>query len=161
MSVRKKGKDFEFKLPLFNKKNMRLLGAHLVNEYRKVTFDRSSPLMSNDQPFPKYSNEYRAAKASGKIRRSDTSYKGSTAPYLTGDLMRDLKPSMNPRIGEFSMGWTAHADKVEQLRKRGRILASNSNPISNKVLGKMQTHINKFLKGKLVNGTQHIIVKDK
>lgn len=155
------GKDFKFKTPIFNKKKMRLLGAHLVNEYRKVTFNKGNPLMANNQPFPSYSSKYRKAKESGKLKRSDTSYKSSKAPYLTGDLMRDLKASHNPRKNSFSIGWSAEADKVDQLNKMGRILTSHAHPVNPKVMANIMPHIGKFLNSILINGTQHIKIKDK
>ena len=54
----KKGKDFKIPAPLFSKVFYETLGSVAVNEYRKITFDKSNPKMSNNSPFPRYSSGY-------------------------------------------------------------------------------------------------------
>ena len=61
----KKGKPFEIPSPLFGKEFYNRLASVAVNEYRKITFDKSNPKMANKQPFPKYSKGYERAKSKG------------------------------------------------------------------------------------------------
>ena len=162
MSVKKTGKDFKFKTPIFSKQKMKILGAHLVNEYRKITFDKNNPIMSTGNPFPrKYSTSYSDSKKSGKMFRQDSAYSRSFAPYLTGDLFRDVSASSKPKENEFSIGWNKEADKIEHLRKQGRILASKSNPLSPQVVMKIMPHITNLFTKILVSGSQDITIRDK
>ena len=160
--MKKKGPDFKFNTPIFSKQKMKILGAHFVNEYRKITFSKNNPIMSTGNPFPKrYSPAYADRKKTGKMRRQDSSYRSSYAPYLTGDLFRDVTASSNPKKNEFSIGWNKEGDKIEHLRKQGRILASKSNPVSPQVMVKIMPHIAKFMNQALMSGKQVIKIKDK
>ena len=45
----KKGKPYKSPSPLFDKTAFRHFETVVSNEYRKVTFDKSNPKMSNDK----------------------------------------------------------------------------------------------------------------
>ena len=112
----KRGKDFKMPTPLFGRPFYENLGAIAINEYRKITFDKSNPKMANKQSFPSYTSKYKDRKSTGKIKRSDKNYSNSKAPVLTGDLMIDTQHSVSPKENAIYIGWTSHAYKVDHLR---------------------------------------------
>ena len=175
----KKGKDFKFKTPIFNNKKMRILGAELVNAIRHVTFNKSNPRMSNDTPFPAYSDRgagvgwrtingkkvfidsYSNRKKTGRLRRQDSGYKNSKAPVLTGDLWKDLTHSTNPRKNEFSVGWNSHAYKIDHLSNMGREITTKQNPVNPRAIAKVMPRINQMINKILVSGQQIITIGKK
>ena len=138
-------------------------GMKFLNQRKENSeFDKNNPIMSTGNPFPrKYSTSYSDSKKSGKMFRQDSAYSRSFAPYLTGDLFRDVSASSKPKENEFSIGWNKEADKIEHLRKQGRILASKSNPLSPQVVMKIMPHITNFFTKILVSGSQDITIRDK
>jgi len=142
----KKGKDFKMPTPLFSRAIYENLGAIAINEYRKITFDKSNPKMANKQSFPKYSKGYEKRKATGKInvggqkRTVHGGYARSVAPVAVGGLLLDTQHSVSPANNAIYIGWTSHAYKVDHLRKMGRILTSRSNPINPDVIKKMMLY---------------------
>ena len=154
---------FKMPSPLFDKLFWQHFGMEAYTEYKKHTFDKSNPKMSDGNPFPKkYSNKYSKAKRSGKLRRQDSSYRNSYAPVLTGDLMRDTQVSIDPKKNQVAIGWTSHADKVSHLRDNKRVLTDNTNPypkdiLQNKLLPKIVKHLNKVMP----EGTEIIHMKKK
>ena len=142
----RKGKPFEIPFPLFGKVIYETLAGVAVNEYRKITFDKSSPKMANKQPFPKYtSKSYQNRKQTNKLKRQDSSYANSTAPVVTGDLMLDTKASAAPKENAIYIGWSSHAYKLDHLRTTKRILTSKTYPINPDVIKKMMPSFNKEL----------------
>ena len=158
----KKGKDFKMPSPLFGKVFYETLAGVAVNEYRKITFDKSNPKMADGSDFKKYtSKSYENRKKANKLRRQDGSYSNSTAPVLSGDLMLDTKASASPKENAIYIGWSSHAYKVDHLRKMGRILTSKSNPINPNVIKKLMPSFNKELKRTMPKGTQTITIGKK
>ena len=158
----KKGKDFKMPSPLFGKVFYETLAGVAVNEYRKITFDKSNPKMSDCKQFKKYTSKtYESRKKANKLRRQDGSYSNSTAPVLSGDLMLDTKASASPKENAIYIGWSSHAYKVDHLRKMGRILTSKSNPINPNVIKKLMPSFNKELKRTMPKGTQTITIGKK
>ena len=160
----KKGKDFKIPDNLFDKKFWTTFEAVAVNEYRKIIFDVSNPRMSNDKPFPAYSKDYGEYKSSGEpIRRmgGDSSYRGSTAPYVSGDLMNDTNSSVDPKTFSVFIGWNKESYKVDSLRKKGRILTSRSDPYPASAMKKLMPEINRNLKRVMPKGSQTITIKKK
>ena len=152
----KRGKDFKMNTPFLKSKDLDKMAHELVNAIRHITFNKSNPKMANDAPFPSYSVGYKKSKKTGKLRRQDSSYASSTAPYLTGDLYRDLTPKKSNRGNKFSIGWNTHAYKIDSLEKKGRVLTSNANPVNPRAMARVMPTIGKALDKVLVNGTQHI-----
>ena len=158
----KKGKPFEIPSPLFGKEFYNRLAGVAVNEYRKITFDKSSPKMANKQPFPKYtSKSYQNRKQTNKLKRQDSSYANSTAPVVSGDLMIDTKSDFNVKEQAIYIGWTAHAYKLEHLRKNGRFLTSHTHPINPRVIKKLMPSFNRELKRIMPKGTHTIKIGKK
>ena len=159
----KKGKDFKIPDPLFSADFLRDLAEKAKDEYKKITFDKSSPKMADGKPFPKYSKVYKERKRGGKISRSRGEYANSTAPVLTGDLALDTDASYSVSKNAIYIGWTSHADKVDWLRnmKPARILTSRSHPINPKILDKIMPEFNKEFKRIMPKGTQTITIDKK
>ena len=177
----KKGKDFKMPDPLFSAEFLRDLAEKAKNEYKKITFDKSSPKMADGKPFPPYSTKgsdvgfrtingkkvfidsYANIKKSGKISRSRGEYANSTAPVLTGDLSLDTDASYSVSKKAIYIGWTSHADKVDWLRnmKPARILTSRSHPINPKILDKIMPEFNKEYKRIMPKGTHTITIGKK
>ena len=157
----KKSKPYKSPSPLFDRTAFRHFETVMSNEYRKVTYDKSNPRMSNDEKFPKYSKPYEARKKNNKIKRQNSSYANSTAPIATGDLMLDTNSDFNVREQAIYIGWTSHANKLEWLRKNGRFLTSRSNPINPRVIKKLMPSFNKQLKRIMPKGTHTIKIGKK
>ena len=164
----KKGKPFEIPSPLFGKEFYNRLAGVAVNEYRKITFDKSNPKMANKQPFPKYSKGYENRKQTNKLKRQDSSFANSTAPVVTGDLMLDTKASAAPKEDAIYIEWSSHAYKLDYLRNiksanapEGRILTSKKYPINPDVIKKIMPSFNKELKRIMPKGSQTITIGKK
>ncbi len=173
----KKGKPFKLPSPLFDKEAFILFKAVVVNEYRKVTFDKSNPKMSNDATFPKYSTypskwvtmnvkdsakksapkegySYEQAKQGDMLRRLNSGYANSTAPYVSGDLWRDTNADFSVKEQAIYIGWSAEANKVKWLRDKGRFLTSRKHPINPRVIKKLMPKFNIELKRIMPKGTR-------
>ena len=158
----RKGKPFEIPFPLFGKVFYETLAGVAVNEYRKITFDKSNPKMANKQPFPKYtSKSYENRKKTNHLKRQNSSYANSTAPVVTGDLMLDTKASAAPKENAIYIGWSSHAYKLDHLRTNKRILTSKAYPINPDVIKKIMPSFNKELKRIMPKGSQTITIGKK
>ena len=157
----KKSKPYKSPSPLFDTQAFRHFETVVSNEYRKVTFNKSNPRMSNDEKFPKYSKPYEKRKTNNKIKRQNSSYANSTAPIATGDLMLDTKSDFNLKEQAIYIGWTSHANKLEWLRKNKRFLTSRSNPINPRVIKKLMPSFNRELKRIMPKGTHTINIGKK
>ena len=157
-----KTKKFKIPEPMFDSKFWNKFGLTAYKEYKKQTFNKSSPKMSDDKPFPSYSPAYKKAKAKGNLKRQDTSYSTSKAPVLTGDLMRDTQLSIEANKNQVSIGWTSHTNKVDHLRKNKRILTDKDNPYPKSILEtKLMPQIMKHLNKVMPEGTEVIRMKKK
>ena len=154
-----KGKGKQFKIPatLFNKDFWNHFGSVAKNAYRDYIFDKSNPRMSNDRPFPNYSDKYKKQKATGNIKLQNRSYANSKAPLLSGNLMLDTNHSTDAKNNAVYIGWTSHAYKVKHLREmdRPRILTSKEHPFPKKITGqKLMKLFNQHLKKVMPKGTR-------
>ena len=145
-----KTKKFKIPEPMFDSKFWNKFGLTAYKEYKKQTFNKSSPKMSDDNPFPEYTPAYKKAKAKGKMRRQDSGYSRSKAPVVTGDLMKDTQVSIEAEKNQVAIGWSSHANKVDWLRDNKRTLADNNNPypksiLQTKLLPQIVKHLNKVM----------------
>tara|TARA_R100000700_G_scaffold37409_1_gene47559 strand:- start:2662 stop:3327 length:666 start_codon:yes stop_codon:yes gene_type:complete len=157
-----KGKPIEFPNPLFSDKFWNDLGANLVNQYRHYIFDKTNPRDAYGKPFKQpYSKGYEKSKKTGNMFRQDSSYSNSYAPYLTGDLYRDLDHSVDAKKNTIYIGWNAEANKIDWLKKNGRILTDARYPLPKDVVDKAMKIMNNELKKTMPKGTHHIKVTAK
>ena len=145
----RKGKPFEIPFPLFGKVFYETLAGVAVNEYRKITFDKSNPKMANKQPFPKYtSKSYQNRKQTNKLKRQASEFANSTAPVLSSDLLRDWKLRKVTNNG-FSFGTTAFGDRVEHLAKMGRVISKDGKELPKDVERFLMHEADKYVQKKL------------
>ena len=104
-----KGKQFKIPTPLFNKDFWNKFGAVAVNAYRHHIFDKTNPKMSNDRPFPNYSDKYKKQKATGNIKLQNQSFANSNAALLSGNLRLNTDHSTDAKNNAVYIGWTSHA----------------------------------------------------
>ena len=160
--AKEKGKRFKIPTPIFDRKAFEIFEAVAVNEYRKITFDKSNPRMSDDKPFPKYTSvSYVNRKKANKLKRQNGQYSNSTAPVVSGDLMLDTNSSFSVKDNAIYIGWSSHGYKIKHLSKNGRHLASESHPINPKVIKKLEPSFKKELKRIMPKGTHTINIGKK
>ena len=156
------GKRFEIPIPLFDTQAYRIFESIIVNEYRKITFDVTNPKMADKKKFPKYtSKSYENRKKANLLKRQDSSYSNSTAPLVTGDLMRDTNSTFSVKDESVYIGWSAHAYKLDHLRNNDRILTSRQHPINPNVIKKVMPSFNKELKRRMPKGKHTITIGKK
>ena len=156
-----KGKPIEFPTPLFSDKFWNDLGANLVNRYRHYIFDKTNPRDAYGKPFKEYSKGYTETKKTGKMFRQDSSYANSYAPYLTGDLYRDLNHTVDAKNNAIYIGWNDEANKIDWLKKNGRILTDANPPLPKAVIDQSFDVLNKELKKVMPKGKHHIKITAK
>jgi|TARA_R100000084_G_scaffold48201_1_gene19915 hypothetical protein len=160
--VKATGEPINFPSPLFNNKFFKKLGDNLVNQYRHHIFNKSNPKDAYGNPFKQpYSKGYEKSKKSGRMRRQDSSYAGSYAPYLTGDLSRDLGHSVDAKRNTIYLGWNAHANKIDWLKKNGRVLTDGNYPLPKSVVDKAMKIMNNELKKTMPKGKHKIKITAK
>ena len=159
--VKAKGKPIDFPTPLFDKKFWDKLGANLVNRYRHHIFNKSNPRDAYGKSFKPYSAGYQKSKKTGNMFRQDGSYANSKAPYLTGDLWRDLDYTVDSKNNAIYIGWNAQANKIDWLKNNGRILTDAKYPLPKDVIDKSLAVLNKELKKTMPKGTHHIKITAK
>ena len=106
------------------------VGPKVRDRYREHIFGKA--LDVNGKKFKGYSSEYGEDKRANKFKRQASKYANSTAPVLTGDLLRDYS-LVRTTSGGFQIGWTTFGRLVDSLNKRGRVLTSDKRPLPDKV----------------------------
>ena len=135
--------------------------AKVKNKGRHYIFDKTSPKDAYGRPFKEYSAGYKKSKNTGKMFRQDSSFANSKAPILTGDLWEDLDHSVDAKRNTIFLGWNAHANKIDWLKKNGRILTDDRYPLPKAVVDKAMKIMNNELKKTMPKGTHHIKVTAK
>ena len=100
------------------------------------------------KPYKRYSSKYSTRKKTGRIKRQDSKFKGSNAPVLTGDLMRDFQLRDVSDTG-FSFGTVAHGGKVKHLDKMDRSISTNKKPLPTDILEMILTEADEYVEAKL------------
>tara|TARA_R100001443_G_C3336360_1_gene173524 strand:+ start:705 stop:1193 length:489 start_codon:yes stop_codon:yes gene_type:complete len=160
--AKKTSKKFKMPDPIFDEQSYTIFEAIIVNEYRKITFDKSNPKMADDRKFPKYkSKSYENKKKANLLKRQDGSYSNSRAPVVSGDLMLDTDSSFSVEENSIYIGWSAHAKKLDWLRDGGRILTSKQYPINPKVIDEVLPAINAELEKRMPKGKHTITIGKK
>ena len=108
------------------------LAKDLIPMYRRHIFIDAKDIDS--KPFPKkYSEPYGTLKKSNRLPRQDAASAGSSAPYLTGDLIRDFKLIKKPKDKGFSYGTTSYGGRVKNLAKNKRVISKDKKPLPDKI----------------------------
>ena len=120
---------------MLDRKFFRGVKAELVERYRKHIFAAAKDVYG--KRFKGYKKSYGEKKRAKKFKRQWEKFANTTAPVLSGDLLRDFgdtapetfdKPTSGMRFG-----WSIYGSRVEHLRKKGRVLTAKAQPIPNKV----------------------------
>ena len=116
------------------------LGAETADDI--IVHTKEKRLDVYGRKFDRLDPEYAKRKASGKIRRADTSSKGANL-WLTGDMLSDLNVR---RVTDKSVviGWgIPESRKVVGNAERGRVITTAKNPLSKAVEKKVQKAIDR------------------
>ena len=126
--------------------------ANIVARYRKHIFDPAGGGRSAKnvwgRRYPEYSSKYSIAKKSGNIKRRDAKFSQSTAPVLTGDLLKDFQ-GFKLITGGFRFGTPTQGGKVSNLKKLGRPISQDSKPIPDSVEKYIMNKADNYVKSKL------------
>ena len=98
---------------------------------------------------PKTGYSYSQAKKGKLFKRQYDKYSNTTAPVLSGDLLRDFgdtapetfdKPTSGMRFG-----WSIYGARVEHLRKMGRVLTHKTQPLPKGIERYISKEANKYI----------------
>ncbi len=99
--------------------------------------------------FKQYSTKYGQRKRADKFARQASSFKNSTNPVLTTDLLRDYGMIGNPTSTGFQIGWSIYGAVVRALEKMGRVLTRRNKPLPDNVLKILDADASKYNRKKL------------
>ena len=132
-----------------------MLGPNVRDRYRKHIFgsDASGKYVQQakdvfGKTFKSYKTEYSKRKKADKFKRQASSFKSSTNPVLTSDLLRDYSLIKTMSNG-FQIGWTTLGARVEALKKMGRVLTSKSQPMPQGVIVYLNSQAHSYIKKRL------------
>ena len=126
------------------------VGIDTVACYRRHIFDPDGGGKGAKDVFgisyKSYSDKYREAKKTGKLKRQASSFKDSKAPVLTSDLARDFKAFSSSSTG-FGFGAISQRGKVKSLAKMGRVIYTDAKPLPDKCAEFLMKEMTKDVKG--------------
>ena len=132
------------------------LGIKVRNDVRERIFEKGKDV--KDNKFKPYtSSQYRSRKFGGKLKRQAGDAK-TNAPYVTGDLKRDLTV-VRPTNNSVQVGWTKSGGKIKALNKLGRLITTSGQPFQQKTINMIMREAKlytdkkvkaKFPKGKVI-----------
>ena len=136
----------------------RRTGRNARDIYKDIVFEKGKVGKTGIKYLAgKYSDAYKIAKASGKIKRSSGAYRNKVVPVLTGDLQNDFGDFLKPRKDGVQLGFPTQGHKVRMLRKRfGKkgTLTSKNEPLPNKVMNYITSEYSKYIKRNQKNTTR-------
>ena len=139
---------------MLDNKFFRKISADVVMNYRKHIFDPagggSKAKQVDGKSYPSYSPNYKKSTGNLKVngKPQHKKFKGSKAPVLTGDLLRDYGFQKYMTNG-FSFGFKTEGAKVKRLAELGRVLSSERIPIPKSVAKFILLEANKYVKKEL------------
>lgn len=136
---------------MLDKKFFQKIGANVVARYRKLIFDNKNAgkgardVYGNEYPpFNEYSKKYREDKKSGTLNRAKSTYKDSNAPLLTGDLFNSFQ-MIKVKDNGFTFGTPTQGGKVRNLRKLGRVISADDQPIPKELVEYIEDEASKYI----------------
>ncbi len=139
-----------------------ILVRELPMQYRKYIFNPPSGRKARNvfgKGYPIYSTEYGIAKKTGQMKRQAASFAGSTAPVLSGDLLKDFTASQGLRSDGMGFGNITEMGKVKSLERQGRAIATESQPLPKPVEKWIMAEADKYVDkqfSKIKGGTFNI-----
>ena len=135
---------------MLDNKFFRKISADVVMNYRKHIFDPkgggSKARQVDGKSYPSYSPNYKKSTGNLKVngKPQHQKFKGSKAPVLTGDLLKDYGFQKYMTNG-FSFGYKTEGAKVKRLAELGRVLSSERIPIPKSVAKFILLEANKYV----------------
>ena len=163
----KKGKDFKLPKPLFGFAFFQVFAENIKNKYKHYIFDKNNPKDVYGNKFKQYTKAYQKRKSSGQVtingQKTTVSggYENSVAPVLRGDLQLDTNAAADPKNNAVYIGWSIHGNKIEWLRRNGRVLTAKDKAMPDAVMKAIMPELNKELKKVMPKGSQTITIGKK
>ena len=163
----KTGKDFKLPKPLFGFAFWQVFAENIKNKYKIHIFNKGNPKDVYNRKFKEYSQGYKKTKRSGTFNlngqktRVSGGYENSVAPVLRGDLQLDTNASADAKNNTIYIGWSIQSDKVDWLRKNGRVLTDKNKAMPDPVMKAIMPEFNKELKRIMPKGSQTITIGKK
>ena len=126
-----------------------ILVRELPMQYRKYIFAPDSGMGAKNvfgKAYPPYSPEYSKAKKTGQIKRQAESFAGSTAPVLSGDLLKDFIAAQGLVTNGMGFGNISELGKVKSLERQGRAISTNAQPLPKPVEKWIMKEADKYAK---------------
>ena len=117
-------------------------GPIIRDKYRKHIFEKAKDVFDNT--FKGYSQEYGEQKRANKFKRQMSKYANSTAPVLTGDLLRDFSLIKVSDTG-FQIGWSAFGARVGHLADKDRVLTKPTKALPTGVVSYLSKQAHKYI----------------
>ena len=127
---------------MLDKKFFDRVGLRVRDKYRKHIFEKAKDVFGNT--FKGYSQEYGEQKRANEFKRQMSKYANSTAPVLTGDLLRDYSLIKTSNNG-FQIGWSTFGLVVKSLKKQGRVLTDPIQPLPKGVMNYLSLKAHKYI----------------
>ena len=131
------------KKKFLDEKFFRQLSKDVIPMYRRHIFLDAKDI--DGKTFPNYKEPYKTLKATNKLPRQDAASAGSTAPYVSGDLMRDFKLIKKPNNKGFSFGTTSYGGRVNNLSKKKRVISRDNKPLPDKISNFVMKSVGKYV----------------
>ena len=105
------------------------------------------------QSAPKKGYSYKEAKEGKMFKRQDPAFSNSTAPVLSGDLLRDYGTvNLNSTSKGFQLGWSSQGQKVEWLKGMKRLLSTKEQALPKAVAKLLEKETDKFINNNYFGG---------
>ena len=118
---------------MLDKGFFKILIKELPMRYRKYIFNPPSGRAAKNvygREYPAYSTKYEIAKKTGQMKRQASSFANSTAPVLSGDLLKDFVATNSGLLSDgMGFGNITELGKVKNLEKQGRAIATSDRPL--------------------------------
>tara|TARA_R100001594_G_scaffold136881_1_gene179522 strand:- start:576 stop:1028 length:453 start_codon:yes stop_codon:yes gene_type:complete len=118
---------------MLDKGFFKILIKELPMRYRKYIFNPPSGRAAKNvygREYPAYSTKYGIAKKTGQMKRQASSFANSTAPVLSGDLLKDFVATNSGLLSDgMGFGNITELGKVKNLEKQGRAIATSDRPL--------------------------------
>ena len=135
---------------MLDKKFFIKVGANTRDKYRKHIFAKARDVYW--KAFKGYTSEYGKKKRANKFKEQHGRSLNTNAPILTGALLNDFGSHFKVSNTGFELGWAAQGAKIKWLKKLGRILTSDDQPLPEGIINYIFNEAKPYIKKKLPKG---------
>ena len=107
--------------------------------YESHTFNMGKDVYGN--PFKPYSKKYGKRKRANSFNAQDAAFANTTSPVLTGDLRGDSTEFST--TNSFGLRFPSHGSKFKNLKKMGRVLSAENQPLPKTILKIIEKDVGK------------------